>query len=157
MKNGKNLGLKVGAIFSVVSFLFTFTIAIPMISVFPSELLGQGISLIFSSSSFKTIGITTLSFLAVLLIALLMFTFKKVKKSAEENRKLKISEIVIIMVIFYLVVHNLGYYIVLAANNFPIDALNTIMSVISFPFSSLSFVLLGFLMDWNWKKKALLN
>ena len=152
MKNGKNLGLKIGAICSIVSFLFTFTIAIPMFSVFPSLFLEQAISNILPNLPSNYSGIATILVLSVLFLVALLFTLKRVKKSAQENRKLKGSEIIIMMLIFYLIVHNLGYYIFLGLNNFPVDALNAIYSAITFPFSSLSFILLGFLIDWYWKK-----
>ncbi len=152
MKNSKNFGLTIGAIFSIVSFLFTFTIAIPMFSVFPSEFLNQGISAIFPNLPHSSVGMITISILLIIFLVALVFTLKKAKKSAEEKRKLKASEIIIIMLVFYLIVHNLGYYILLGIANFPIDALNTLMGVVSFPFSSVSFVLIGLLIDWYWKR-----
>lgn len=152
MKNSKNLGLKIGAIFSIVSFLFTFTIAIPMFSVFPGAFLEDALYSILPDQPHHYYGIATILILVVLFLVALLFTLKRVKKSAQENRKLKRSEIIIIMLIFYLIVHNLGYYIFMGMNNFPLDALNTLMGVITFPFSSLSFILLGLLIDWYWGK-----
>lgn len=155
MKNDKNLGLKIGAIFSIISLLLTITVAVPMFSVFPSEFLNMGISGIFPSLSHENTGIITILILSAIFASSLIFTLRKVKKSAEEKRSFNASGVVVVMLVFYLIVHNLGYYILLGISNFPIDALNTIMGVVSFPFSSLSFVLLGLLMDWYWKKTAL--
>lgn len=146
------MGLKTGAIFSIFSLLSAFTIAIPMFSVFPSIYLHQAISYIFPKLSFVYVEIATFFILTVLFVLVIVFTFIKVRKCANEYRRLKLWEVLVMMLVFYVIVHNLGYYIVLAISNFPIDALNSIMAVVSFPFSGLFFVLLGFLMDWYWKK-----
>ncbi len=157
MKDDKNLGLKIGAIFSIVSFLFTFTIAIPMFSVFPSAFLEQAISSVFPSLTNVDTGIITILVLAVLFLSALVFILKRVEKSVNENRKLKTSEIIVVMLIFYIIIHNLGYYTLLGISGFPIDALNTLLAIASFPFSSVLFVLIGFMMDWYWKKTAKTN
>jgi len=81
-----------------------------------------------------------------------IFIFKKLKKIAETNHKLGIMNVICMMVLFYFIVHNLGYILLLAFNGFPIDALNALYSIISFPFSSISFVILGFFMDKQWDK-----
>lgn len=157
MKNNKNSGLRIGIIFSIVSFLLTFTMFVPMFSVFPAELFGQAVSSAFGSLTHRLSGFITTLILAAIFALVLVLILKRVKKKARRNKKLKTQEIIVSMLIFYVVVHNLGYYIFLALNNFPIDALNTLLGIISFPFTSLLFIPFGFLMDWSWKKANRLN
>lgn len=152
MKKIKTLGLRIGAIFCVVSFLFTFTIGIPMFSVFPSEFLNQAVSGVFPSLSHEASSIITIVLLFILFAVAIFFTLKIIKNLANEREKLKVSETVVIMSIFYFIIHNLGYYFLLGISGFPIDALNTLMAVVSFPFSSLLFLAIGYLMDWYWKR-----
>lgn len=152
MKNNKNLGLKIGGIFSIVSFLFSLTMVIPMFTVYPSVFLEQRIYSVYPNLTNLNSGFIKILFFVILFLLALFFTLKRIEKSVNENRKLKTPEIIVLMLIFYLIVHNLGYYIFLGINSFPSDALNMLSAIITFPFSSISFVLIGLMMDWYWKK-----
>lgn len=152
MRTDKNLGFKIGGIFSLVSFLFAFTLVIPMYTIFPSVILDQAINTISPTITSLGSGMITILILVILLLLALIFTLKRVEKSINKDRKHKTTEIIILMFIFYFIVHNLGYYLFLGINSFPIDALNMIYAAITFPFSSLSFVIIGFMIDWYRKK-----
>lgn len=161
MKTEKKLGLKIGAIFSIVSFLFTFTIAIPMFSVFPGEFVIQAFYDILNvpngDMTYGTAGFAALFVFALLFIVALFFTLKIVRNLAKDKQNLKTSEIIVMMLVFYLIIHNLGYLILRAIDGFPIDALNVMGGIISFPFSSVLFVLIGLLIDWYWKKTEVIK
>lgn len=153
MKSKKNIALKIGAIFSIVSLLLTATFFVPMFSIFPAYFLEMFITDAFSLSH-KTGGIATTLIFGILFLIILFFAMRIAKTRAERGEELTKKEIIIVMLITFFIVHPLGYYVLLWTGNFPVDALNSIMSLFSFPVTSLSFVVIGFLMDRYWKKRS---
>lgn len=90
-------------------------------------------------------------------ILILIITMVSIKKLAIKGYKMSFKRIVFTMILFSFFLHPLGYYLVLWIYGFPIDALNTMNSIVSFPIISLSFILIGFLMDWYWKLSSHVN
>ncbi|WP_447951387.1 hypothetical protein [Chryseobacterium koreense] len=152
MKTTKNIALKTGAVFSVLSLLFTFTIVVPMFSIMHALFLQQAIEMIFPEMDYATGTQIMFLFFGALFLIILFLLMKRIKTLAGKNQNIRLGESILIMFIFYIIIHPLGYYLLLWLQGFPVDALNAIMSVASFLFSSLPFVLLGFMMDWYWKK-----
>ena len=148
----KNIGLKIGAGFTVGSLLLTLTIAVPMLTVFPSELLRQKLQGISERISDQQAGAITIGLFAVFLLLALVFTWHKVIKIARVKQHLKGAIIAVTMFVFYFIIHNLLYYILLGLIDFPLDALNTFMAVYTFPIGSLLFILIGWLIDQTYKK-----
>ncbi len=157
MKNTKKTGLKTGTIFSIVSFLLTFTIAIPMFTVMPAIFTDTLILELFPEISYsQSCKISLLVFVMLLLVTLIL-TKRNIKKSVEQNQQTNALKITFTMLILYFIMHPIGYYIVMWFSGFPVDALNAMMSLYSFPFISLLFVLIGFLMDWYRNKLTMKN
>lgn len=147
----KNLCLKLGIAFAIISILSIFTIFIPMFTVFPSEILNLSVDNLFDNLAYQTLGNIVLLVLTLLLITTLLIIFNKIKNLATNKQEIKISTGLIMMIILYFVVHNWGYYLFLAMYNFPLDALNTISSVTSFIFTSPLLALTGYFMDKSWQ------
>lgn len=148
MKSNKHLGLKIGAIFSLVSILLTFTLAVPMFSVLPGFFLEQGLFQFLPSWSSEDLAILVIAILFLFALLALYFSFKWIKGKVLKNQNLKSLEIVIIMIGFYFIIHPLGFYIFWGLYlDFENDAQLIFNSVMSFPFSSITFILLGFLLD----------
>ncbi|KMQ70469.1 hypothetical protein [Chryseobacterium koreense] len=152
MKTTKYLALKTGAVFSVLSLIFTFTIVVPMFSIMHALFLEQAFQLIFPEMNYANGGKITLLFFSVLFVITLVLLTKRIKTLVWKHQNIRLGESILVMLIFYAIVHPIGYYLLLWLQGFPVDALNSIMSVISFLFSSFAFVILGFVIDWYWKK-----
>lgn len=149
MKDNKHLGFIIGGIFSLISILLTFTFVIPMFSVFLGFYLQELISKVFSNITYEDSGkITTVVLLIVFCLAL-FFAFRRA--NFRENKSKKI-ELIVIMLIIFLIVHPLGFYLYWGFYlNFKSDAQIIFDAVVSFPFSSLSFVFIGILLDYYYK------
>ena len=148
MNENKNIGLKIGAVFSIVSFLLTFTIAVPMFSVMPAIFSENWIREIFPGISYAQGCIINLWIFVILFLVVLFLIKKNIKKGVHQKKQTNALKITLTMSVFYFLVHPIGYYIFMWFSGFPIDALNAMMSIGSFPFTSLSFVIIGFFMDW---------
>lgn len=148
----KNEGVKIGTIFTIVSFFCTFTLVVPMISVMPAILWEYVISQLFPEFLYATNCILSLFTFSALFLVAIVSTRKSIRNLAKNVQKVSTQKITTTMLIFYVLVHPIGYYLLLWSLGFPIDALNSMVSVGSFPFSSLAFVSIGFLIDWYSKK-----
>lgn len=143
-----NIGLCIGILFSIISFALTFTFAIPMWSIFGGVLIEQILSSLFPSMVFATIGTITSVLLGLLLISLLYAVYRAIKVKSSSGERLLPSYVIKMMLIAYLLVHPLGFYLFLGiALDFHLDAQYLFGAVYSFPFSSLFFIVFGFLMD----------
>ena len=149
MKNNKHLGFVIGGIFSLISILLTFTFAVPMLSVLPGFFLQDLISDLFPNLTYEESGKVTTAVLLIVFCLAIFFAFRRVNTWKDKTAKNRKIELVIIMLIVYLLVHPLGFYTYWALYlNFKSDAQIIFDSLVSFPFSSLSFVLIGPLVDY---------
>ena len=151
----QNIGLKVGLIFSVISFLLTFTFLVPIFSVVPGSLLTETLVSIFvSDNSNKNIGISTLTILSGITICYILIILKAVKNIAYKQLLLNKTEIILMMIFFYFIIHPLCFYIYWALFlNFRGDGQIIFGAVTSFPYSSISFIPLGLLIDFVWRNE----
>jgi phosphatidylglycerophosphate synthase len=134
----------IGSIFSATSFILTFTYIIPILSVSVlGALVESMMSLFINDDPYSNIGKATIAFLVVFLALI-------ITRMLLESRKNKLSNSIIIlfMIVTYLIIHPLGFYIYWAISmNFKSDGQLIFGAVSSFPFSSLSFIALGLLID----------
>ncbi len=134
----------IGSIFSATSFILTFTYIIPILSVSVlGALIESMMSLFINDDPYSNIGKATIAFLVVFLALI-------ITRMLLESRKNKLSNSIIIlfMIVTYLIIHPLGFYIYWAISmNFKSDGQLIFGAVSSFPFSSLSFIALGLLID----------
>lgn len=153
--NKQNLGLKIGIVFSVISFLMTFTFLVPIFSVIPGSFLIELITSVFINENVdNNIGKIVLIILSTIMIIFLLLVLKGIKKIASKQLLLNKTEIILIMIFFYFIIHPLGFYIYWALFlNFVGDGQIIFEAATSFPYSSISFILLGILIDLVWKKE----
>jgi hypothetical protein len=146
--NNVNNGIIIGAIFSLCSFLLTFTFIIPVFSVVPGAFFELLSSSIVSNDPYSNVGKLTILFLAVALVVIIKLSLFRVEKWTLEHQFLTKKKVISLMMVFYFVVHPLGFYIYWAlCLNFRSDGQLIFAAVYSFPVSSLSFVVFGFLLD----------
>lgn len=145
----KNNGLIVGTIFTVCSFLLTFTFVVPIISVLPGVFFETISKAIVSNDPYSNVGKLTILLLTVLLLLAIILTIVYTRKRTPANETLSKGRLTLIMFAFYFIVHPLGFYIYWGLNlNFRSDGQLIFAAVDSFPISSFAFVLLGLLIDW---------
>lgn len=143
----KSKEIYIGAIFTIVSFISTFSIVVPMYTVMPAALIEQAASNSFPFLTAAKTGITMILLLFSLLVMALIVTFYRIKKLSKVHQRQSTIEIIGFMLTFWLFAHSLGFYLFWGVvQNFSIDALYLISSVYSFPFSSFFFIFVGFLM-----------
>lgn len=154
MVNKKHTGLLIGIIFSIVSFLLTFTFVVPIYTTLPGSFLEQGLSSIFPTQPFPIIGMLTISILSILFILVILLSLQRAKVQANKGKTASTVDIILMMLIIYCLVHPLAFYLHLGiALDFHLDAQYLFNAVYIFPFSSLSFVIIGFLMDYYWNMR----
>lgn len=151
-KTSKNNGLIVGAIFTVCSFLLTFTFVVPVISVLPGVFLEATAKKIISNNPYSNVGkLTTLLLTIVFLVEIVLILLYTHKKASEKQTVSK-GKIMLFMFAFYFIVHPLGFYVYWGLFlNFRGDGQVIFAAVVSFPISSLLFVLFGLLIDCTYK------
>ncbi|PIF47179.1 hypothetical protein CLU96_4228 [Chryseobacterium sp. 52] len=149
----KHLSTKVGALCSAISLVMTLTGFIPVLTIVPVAFLAE---LLVSMFGDQREGMKAFILLAVIFLTAVLVMFTAVKNLTQKGLTITKKEILMIMFIFYWIVHPLGFYIYWAAfTNFSNDGQIILGAIFSFPFSSLSFVAIGFLMDIIIKKYSL--
>lgn len=143
----------IGAIFTLVSFISTFSIFIPMYTVMPAALLEQAISNIFPLLTVAQIGAFMTFLLFFMLVVIILGMFYRIRKLSKKQERQSALEIIGFMLIIWLIAHSFGFYLFWGiVQGFQTDALYLISSVYSFPFLSFFFIFLGYLMFMYQKK-----
>lgn len=144
-----NIGLNVGAIFTVISLLLTFTFFVPIISIIPGLVFESIAKKIISNIPYSNVGKLTIVLLFLITFLALIFSLLWVKKTVEKNKEISKGSIVVIFFFLYFLVHSLAFYIYWGAFlDFRGDGQLIFSAIISHPFSSFSFVLIGILIDF---------
>ena len=133
----------------------TFAFLVPIFSVIAGSFLIELITLVFINENVdNNIGKIVLIILSTIMIIFLLLVLKGIKKIASKQLLLNKTEIILIMIFFYFIIHPLGFYIYWALFlNFVGDGQIIFEAATSFPYSSISFILLGILIDLVWKKE----
>ncbi|MGV6861376.1 MAG: hypothetical protein ACWA41_06365 [Putridiphycobacter sp.] len=141
--NSKYNGTILGGIFTVGSFLLTFTFFVPILSILPGVLVEYIVSKLINNSPYSNVGKWTIIILFAILLMTIIFIFNEIRKKQLSNK-----DIISIMVLEYFIFHSLGFYLYWAiALNFKGDGQLVFGAISSFPLSSLGFVMLGVLID----------
>jgi hypothetical protein len=145
----KYKGLKVGAIFTTCSLLLTPTFIVPFLSILPGVAFEILSAAIVSNAPYSNVGKMTIVLLSLILIVLLFFVFRRIKKQALIGYQMSGVGLAGVMTLLYLIIHPLVFYIYWGvALDFRSDGQLMFASVDSFPLSSFSFVLIGGVIDW---------
>lgn len=148
--NAKYTGFKVGIIFTVCSFILTFTFITPIFSVLPGIIFETISSNLVSNEPYSNVRKLTILLLSIITFGYIIFSIFYIKKLIAVNQIITKEKIATLMFIFYLFVHPFGFYIYWGyVMDFRGDGQLIFASISSFPFSSLSFVFLGLLIDWT--------
>lgn len=149
MKNNtKNQATALGLRFTIVSALLTLTFIVPILTVLPSAFLEGFIASIIDSEPYSNVGKTTLFVLSLLFLSSLVLIIFIVRKITRKSQ-LSYGTLILIMLVEFPIVHSLGLYIYWGLRlGFKCDGQLMFAVFASFPVSSLSFVLIGWLIDF---------
>lgn len=151
----KNLATKMGAFCTLLSILLSCTLFIPIITI---TFIAFLVEILVSMFGNQREGMMALLFLTVIFITALLIAFTGVRNLAKKGLRITKKEIFLMMFIFYWIIHPLGFYIYWAVfTNFSNDGQIILGAIFSFPFSSLAFVAIGFLIDMVIKKYTPVN
>ncbi|WP_262151914.1 hypothetical protein [Chryseobacterium foetidum] len=149
----KYFAFRIGIIFTTMSLLLTLTFVVPIFSVLhatPVEILACGL---VDNNPYSNVGKLAIFILATILLLFLFVIFKVIKNEAKRHSDKSGFEILVMMLIFYFIVHPLGFYLYWGAFlNFENDGQLIFSVVDSFPYSSLSFMVFGLFIDKVWEK-----
>jgi len=152
-----NSGLIIGSIFTAGSVLLTATFFVPVISVIPGSIIESIASNLTSNDPYSNVGKLTTKILSVVFILTLVLCLISLSNKIEKSGQVFQRQIIWIMFIMYFLVHSLGFYIYWGLIlNFESDGQLIFASIISYPFSSFTFILIGLLIDFV-KNKALIK
>lgn len=141
--NPKYNGTIIGGIFTLGSLILTLTFVVPIISIIPAAFIESLVSKVVNNEPYSNVGKGTLLFITGLFIIYLSIVLIRSRKTNYSN-----SQIVLIMVIGYFIIHSLGFYIYWAISlNFRGDGQLIFAAVESFPISSFGFIIIGLLVD----------
>jgi len=136
-------GTVIGAIFTGVCLLATFTFVVPILSVIPGVLVESLMKTFVDNNPYSNVGKATIISLILILVVSVVLILRKSRKEEFSNKK-----IIAIMCFEYFIIHSLGFYIYWATSlNFRSDGQLIFGAVRSFPASSFGFVILGVLID----------
>lgn len=138
---------KFGLRFTIASALLTFTFVVPIFTIMPAAFLEHFIASFVDNEPYSNVGkgtLLALSMLFVCSLAVILFIVRHITKTSE----LTFSALMLIMLLEFPIVHSLGLYIYWGTwLDFRSDGQLIFAVFASFPVSSLSFVLIGWLID----------
>ena len=141
-------GVTIGALFTVVSFILTWTFIVPIISVLPGMLFESIAERLVDNEPYSNVGKTTILLLAILFLLTLFLSLVWIRNEIVKHGSILTSQINLIMCLLFFIAHSLGFYIYWGvALDFRSDGQLIFGAVISYPISSFSFVFIGILID----------
>ncbi len=99
----RNLGLKIGATFSLLSFLLTFTYLVPVFTVIPGSIIELIAENFVNKNPYSNVGKVTILIFVLILIIFLLLVLTGIKNMANKGIHLTWVEVVIEMLIFYFI------------------------------------------------------
>ncbi len=147
---------KIGAIFTAVCLLLTLTFVVPVFSIIPGAFIESMVKLFVDNNPYSNVGMLSTILLGIIFIATLVVVLIKIKRasnridptSAEKEVSISTKGIILIMLLFYLIVHPLGFYLYWwSALDFRSDGQLIMEAIRTYPISSLSFIVIGYLID----------
>lgn len=138
-------GTVIGLLFTIGSFFATWSIVVPIVSVFPASAL---FFFIFRNKSADFLLSNSIVALSIIFILTVLFYFWRIYTDVKKHYFITTRSISIFLLIQFFIVHPIGYFYYLSNDlNSASDAQAIFGVVESFPISSLAFVLLGVLID----------
>jgi len=137
-------GTKIGAIFTGINFLLTYTYFVPIFTIIPATQLESFLAYFIDEEPYSNAAIATICTLSILFLITISIVLKNLTKSKLLSNK----KVITIMFVEYFLIHSLGFYLYWAfVLDFSIGHQKAFASLLSFPISSFGFVLIGIIID----------
>ncbi len=144
MKNNLS-GTIIGLIFSVVSFIGTFTLFIPFLFVLPVVSICENV---IGPASYEKIGTTSILVLSVLTVLICTIYYVSVFQMRKKNQEVSTGTFIVLLLVLAFIIHPLGFFIYVSSNWRMANDGQFIFAVFTpFPYTSFAFVILGVLTD----------
>jgi hypothetical protein len=144
----KNIGTITGLLFSFFSFIATWTIVIPILSIIPAAFIEGLLADILGRNPYSKVGVATIISLFLLTIIISMMLLKFISKKTKQQEQIGGLYMFTFLLIFFFLIHPLFLYLYWATElNFRNDGQLIFSAVITFPFSSCMFLPIGLLLD----------
>jgi hypothetical protein len=139
----------IGLIFTGVSLLLTFSFIWPMLTILPAGVFLETVfSGFFEKDPFDTIGNSVLITLFIAFLLAVFIFYRIIFRQMAKENKVKIRSLIWFFVILQFIVHSMFFYFDTSFNWSRAGDGQFIFGIIdTFPISSLSFVILGFITD----------
>lgn len=135
----------VGLIFTVVSFISTFTFIVPMLIVFPVVTIFESI---LGPASYERIGTTAIIFLSVIVLSALLGFFFYIFRLKQQGNEISISSFIIILVGLSFILHPLGFFLYVSTNWQMANDGQFIFAIFRpFAYTSIAYVIIGLITD----------
>jgi hypothetical protein len=142
MSNYNYVGLMIGAIVTAISLLLTFAYVLPFFSI---VLCFAAKTMFVFCANYKTIATVAIVFLSIAFLVVMALVLWNIRNMVKEGLPILATKMILIMLIFFVIVHPLGFYIYWASHHF--KALAIFESRPCFAISSLAFIIIGFIID----------
>ncbi|MEV4887047.1 hypothetical protein SAMN05660461_5787 [Chitinophaga ginsengisegetis] len=146
--NPNRKGLVIGALFTAISLMLVATVIAPALAVLPGYPVEKMMALMVSGASDHHLQLLTILVLAVIFLLILIPALILIRSSTPPNESIVSGKIILLMVLLYMVVHPLVFYIFSYAKDWNRkDAQYLMAALVTVPFSSFAFVIVGAVID----------
>lgn len=141
-------GITIGALFTIVSLVLTATFIVPIISVVPGVVFETIAAKLVDNNPYSNVGFLTILLISIVFVVTLLVCLFWIRRSTLKSGQVERAHVVFVFIVMYFLVHSLGFYIYWGlALDFRSDGQLIFSAVISHPFSSFAFLLIGILID----------
>ncbi|MDC3388898.1 hypothetical protein OAX11_05255 [Flavobacteriaceae bacterium] len=149
--NNKYKATIIGSITTLLSFVSTWTYAIPILTIIP---LGLSLENLFSGENYQNTSIKVFISLIILFILIGFWFYKKLVSDRKESNGLNISRMMLFFLVQFFIIHPLVFYLWASLNSEHSGDGQFIFGIVkTFPISSFSFVIFGLIIDSLMNKK----
>lgn len=151
--NPNRKGLVIGALFTAISLMLVATVIAPALAVLPGYPVEKMVAGMVSGASDHQLQLLTILVLAVIFLLILIPALILIRSSTPPNEAIVSGKIILLMVLLYMIVHPLVFYIFSYAKSWNRkDAQYLMAALVTVPFSSFAFVIVGAVIDALKKK-----
>ncbi|WP_436487683.1 hypothetical protein [Chitinophaga sp. ARDCPP14] len=146
--NPNRKGLVIGALFTAISLMLVATVIAPALAVLPGYPVEKMVARIAGGVSDHHVQLLTILVLAVIFLLILIPALILIRSSTPPNEAIVSGKIILLMVLLYMIVHPLVFYIFSYAKAWNSkDAQYLMAALVTVPFSSFAFVIVGAVID----------
>ncbi len=146
--NPKRKGLVIGALFTGISLMLVATIIVPAIVVLPGYPVEKLVGSVFKDLTDPHLQLLTIGLLTGILLLILIPGLLFIRSSTPVNEPIYGGKIVLLLLLTCFVIHPLVFYIFSYTKAWNrSDGQYLMASLVTVPFSSFAFVIIGFFVD----------